>query len=247
MRHLIVNKRFALGVSIAALLAGSTAEASLIIDVRVASGNAKSVTVTPGQVVQLNVYGIVTGSNATADEGLQTVQGSFVSTLNSGGSAIGNFSAFAATSPFNGTVQTGVVQDINGQNGLDVGGKNATVANDPLSIAGDYVSARSSVITTNDVTANPEFLLGTLQWTVSSIPASGSTTLNFVPRLSLASPGGPLNTAALWREDGASRNPTSSTFAAGTPVTVAVPEPGTAAVAGIAAGLGLLARRRQRA
>jgi hypothetical protein len=250
MSRNFVRNTLSAAIAVAGFAAvGPHAQAALLIDVRAAGGTPKSITVTAGQVINLEVYGVVTGAagNATADEGLQSFQGSFVSTLTGAGSAVGNFSTFTASSPFNAPSQAGKLQDLNSQAGIDVGSFNAVVPDDVKSVATDYVAGRSAAMT-NGATVNPEFLLGTLTWTVTNVVANGQTTLNFVPRLASATPGAPLNTGAAWREDGANKNPTSGTFGAGAPVTInvtAVPEPTAVGLLGLAAA-GLLARRRER-
>lgn len=187
----------------------SSSFASLMIDLRVDSGAAKSVTVANGAVVNLDVYGIVSGADAdTSNEGLQSFFGSFVSSLTSGGSAIGNFSAFTGVGAFNtANLQGGKVQDLNGQPGLDVGS---------TSVAGDYVSARAASMQSGN-----SFLLGTLSWTVTSVPGTGSTTLNFVPRSATRSLAN-----GVWRKDGATVNGGTDDMLAGTPVTINVASAG---------------------
>lgn len=237
------RKSVLLGGLAAAMAVGtSSAEAALTIDLRVpgqTGSAAKQVQATDAlQLIRLEVLGTVTGgTNGVADEGLQSVFGSFVSTLANGGSAIGNFSNFQAAAPFNATVQAGKQQDLNGQPGLDLGS-----FNDATTVPGDYVQARASAIQIGTTPDTASFLLGTVDFTVQSLPGSGSTLLQFVPRTNAT--GGNLNTAALFREDGVNKNPTNSTFAAGQPITVtAVPEPASLGVLGLAA-VALLGRRR---
>jgi hypothetical protein len=237
------------------MLASLPAFATLVVDVRVqgGSGDQKSATASgAGQVITLQVYGTVTGTDSNTNEGLQSFFGSFVSTLSSGGSAIGDFSAWVPAAPFNSTSQPGKQQDLNGQPGLDLGSFNTA-----SSVANDYIQGRAGTMITADspsgasVTAagdSTTFLLGTVQWTVTSLPDTGTTTLNFVPRTDTN--GSPLNVAALWQEDGTetanNRNPTTSTYAAGSvPVTVAVPEPSCAGLFGLTVTM-LMARRLRR-
>lgn len=225
---------------VAAVALGATAsvQAALVIDVRVANAaDAKNITVAPGDVVTLNVYAVVTGANATADDGVQSLYGSFLSTQTGGGSATGDFSTFTAAAPFTANTQPGRVQDLNGQPGLDVGSPNASA---PVST--DYVWARAAAVHIG-ATANPEFLVGTLTWTVTDAVGGGATSLNFDPRSNTN--GTPLFAAAAWREDGVNKSPTAAgtSFAAGLPVHVTVPEPASLALVGLAATT-LMSRRR---
>jgi len=211
------------------MAAAPAARAGLTIDVRVhgASGAAtKEVVAALGDVVNLDVYGVVSGANGSvADEAMQSFTGSFASTPTAGGAAIGNFSTFLAAFPFNAATTIGRPQDLNGLSGLDLGsGGTAT------DTTADYVFGRAGSIQTGN-----EFLLGTLSWTVTEVPGTGATSLNFLPRAR--------NTAAIWNEDGTAKNPTTGTFQAGQAVAVAVPEPASAAVVGLGT-LGLLSRRR---
>ena len=212
---------------------------ALIVDLRVMNGAApsatpKSVTVSNGDVVHLGLYATVTGVNGLAtDDGLSSLYGSVVSTLTGTGAAIGDMSAVTLAAPFNGDNSTGgTVQDLNSQAGLDVGGTTA-------SNAAGFIFARSNaqVLGTSTNTGSTEFFLGTLDWTVSSTPSSGTTLLAFVNRAT--------TTAAVWREDGASKAPANGAFTAGTPVNVSVPEPAAAALIGLAIPA-LLRRRKAR-
>jgi hypothetical protein len=227
-----ISKQFVIGGLMAALGLGATQSlAALVIDLRAidSSNNAtatpKSVSVTTGSVVHLGLFATVTGANgSTTDEGLQTVYGSVVSSLTGGGSAIGNMSTVTIQSPFTTTQSGGLVQDLNGQPGLDVGS---------TSVTNDYILGRASAIQSGNA-----FLIGTLDWTVTSLPNTGTTLLNFVPRSG--------TTSAVWREDTVTKTPASSSFAAGTPINVAVPEPASLAAISLGA-VAALRRRRSRA
>ena len=230
MAKFTLGRLFTAGVAaVGVALISAPAQASLMLSLEVASDNSKSVNVHVGDVVTLNVYGIVTGANGTADDGVQSATGSFVSTLTGNGAAIGNFAAASPVSPFNSGSTNGLVQDLNGQPGLDVGSSTTTA---------DYVFFHAGALQVS-ANANPKFLLGTLEWTVTSIPAGGTTELNFLPRS--------INTGAVWREDGVNKNPTTGTFMAGAPVVVSVPEPGTLGLFGVIAASLLMSRRKRAA
>lgn len=226
----------------ATLATASLASAALTIDLRVLDGSAvsptpKAVTVTkPGDVVQLGLFATVTGANSVAtDDGVQSFYGSIVSTLTGNGAATGDMSAVTLLAPFNGSLSSpGTVQNVNGQPGLDVGSAdNSNSAN--------FLFARSSSLTpgTSTTSGSTEFLVATLNWTVTSVPAGGTTVLEFLARTG--------TTVATWREDNANKAPINGTYAVGSPITVTtaavVPEP--AALASALPALALLTRRRR--
>src|SRR2546421_2820911 len=103
---------------------------SATIDLRTPSGG-KTVNVTSvGQVVNLDVWAIVTGSDSTAvNDAFQWAHGSFLSTDVGGGAAGGDFSASVA-SPFNAAAAfNGTQTDLGGGGGLDVGGNDNSQPN----------------------------------------------------------------------------------------------------------------------
>src|SRR5688572_20856130 len=110
---------------------------SLVVDLRVAGAadGDKDVTVTHvGQTIQLEAWGVVTGSNdVITDDGLQSAMGSFLSSA--GGAVLGDLSA-TRVAPFNALgSQEGRIQDLDGDGDLDVG------SND---FGPDFFNARSS-------------------------------------------------------------------------------------------------------
>src|SRR4051794_37036656 len=75
---------------------------SLTYDVRLSDGgNTKARTVSVGDVLTLQVYAVVTGTDSLNNEGLQFAWGSVLST-GTGTSAGGNLSSLTLASPFNG-------------------------------------------------------------------------------------------------------------------------------------------------
>jgi len=253
--------------AVGALMAvAAPSSGSLVIQLKPAGG-ASGITVSNvGQVVPLEVYAVVTGKNATADEQFQSMIGSFEDTITGSGSAIGSFGPFVASAPFGaapfgGTNLQGKAQQLGAANsGLDRGSFDITNAN----YSGqDVASARSASPNTaaqanallgfaspadagkdNAVGDVSTFLLGKIDWTVTATPNAGTTTLRFKP---LTNGGTTDPTASLWGEDnGANQlNPSSGTFSA-TTVTVAVHEPASIGLLGLT-GVGLLARRRRTA
>ena len=198
----------------AALGAAAAARASLTIEVQLPSGGKSATVSTPGQQVQLDVFAVVTGANASgADDGMQIAQGSFRST----GTLYGNL-AGGVVAPFNGVGSTGGASvDLDGDGDNDVG------SNNDASAAGFWGARSSSPQSPNGYPANAPPIpassygtvagssyrvkLGTLLFTVSSTQAQ-ATAINFTPRNSSG--------AALWYEEtlSPSKTPSNGTFAA---------------------------------
>jgi len=237
--------------------ASQRAHASLIVDLRATDGS-KSVSVTPGNPVTLELWAIVTGANASHDDTIQSVAGDVVST----GALLGNLTAtpYAGFEPFPGFFvgkfnglgsQAGKVQDLDADTDLDVGtpmtAQNVTDFFNARSNSQENPStyAANGFANAHNVGASgAEIRIGTVTFTPSA-GASGSTLVNFIHRVE--NNGAPATEGAVWVEDGVPKNPTNGTYGEGSPVTLSVvPEPTSLALAGIA-GLGMLNRRRKNA
>jgi hypothetical protein len=203
------------------------------------------------------------------DEALQSVVGSFRSI----GSLMGDFDpsnqgADPHVSPYNGNgSQNGAQSDWDSDGDLDIGNGGTDVstmwavrannrqfatiskqnaapqtrfgysADSPV-FQQDFGGPNGSPPATTLINAQTsELFIGELAFLVQG--TTGSTSLNFVPR--------PVNdtSAALWWEDGVATavNPNGGNYMAGAPIVIQIPEPASAALAGLAA-LGLLARRK---
>jgi hypothetical protein len=121
-KHSIPKTALALAAAIAI---PSVARASLTIDVQLPTGGKSAVVSGAGEQVQLQVFAVVTGTNATgADDGLQIAQGSFLST----GALQGSLAA-SVIAPFTGVGSAGgSVSDLDSDGDADVGSNNNAAA-----------------------------------------------------------------------------------------------------------------------
>jgi hypothetical protein len=149
---------------------------SLTYDVRLGDGgNTKARTVSVGDVLTLQVFAVVTGTDGLNNEGMQFGWGSALST-GSGTSAGGNLSSLTLAGPFNGaSSQSGTVQDLNGDGFADVG----STSNSQNT---DFIFARSNTLNTTGTRVGAdqeEFLLGTMTYTVTAAGDNTTTGINF--------------------------------------------------------------------
>jgi len=246
----------------------STANATLLIDVRASTRNGvsvadpKNVAVAVGDTLVFRVFADVTGTNDARPDCIQDLSGSFLSTGGIKGNLALSFSGFAQPFTANAT-SAGQQTDLDGDGDLDLGSNN-----DP--VAAGYVALRSNRMT-GPRSTNPDGstvfspgagpsaiahgteyrLISTLSMVVSS--TGSSTVVNFRRRLG----GSPVfwvedatevvtdngnGTTAYSYIEGTQFTDESSVLTSG--VTLSVPEPATIGLASIA-GLGLLARRRR--
>lgn len=189
------------------------------IDLRVAGGG-QSVTVdSVGQVINLEVWGTVTGHNGNPnDEGIQIMSGSFLSTDLSGGAAGGNFS-FTLASPFDGSSSSaGSAADLDSDGDLDIG-SNGTAAT-------GMFGPRSNSITITGGTTDGDahsWLLATGTFTVTDLREGANTTLTFRPRSPVS--------GLVYAEDAQTFGPSNGgSLAAGDVVTLS--REGTASISG---------------
>jgi hypothetical protein len=219
------------------------ADAGLMVDLRavtvngvpVVDSNGKQVVAGYGDVVGIDVYVVVTGTNTLNDEALQDLGGSFRST----GGMRGDLSS-ALLAPFNAIgSQPGLPVDADSDGDFDIGP--APTATGPVA-ATQFFHVRSDTMTEGGVpvsSAAEEFRVMALTFT--AMENGPPTSVEFLRRLN---PNGTNNLAyGVWKEDGGVRNATNTPITT-SGVQIGIPEPAGVTLSGLA-GLGLLARRRE--
>jgi hypothetical protein len=227
------------------------AHAGLMVDFRAMTVNgsavsdSKVVDAYDGDVVSIQIFALVQGTNAANDEGLQSFGGSIYSS----GGTLGNLSSAALAAPFNGSgSQNGSQQDFDSDGDLDIGSipTGARPAANSLYFFPRANAMQNGSLGSVDGTpvagANPaaeEWLVGTVNFTVTM--AQGPTTIEFVRRVF---PNGANDPATShWNEDGGGLRTGTSPYSSN-PLFINIPEPSSVALAGLAS-LGLLARRKR--
>ena len=197
---------------------------SLTVSLQTTAG-ASSAVVTNGQVLTLDVVATVAGVDGTATyDGLQDVEGSFLSTAVGTSAVAGNLVVTGAVAPFDALGSApGTAQDLNGDGNIDVGSDVLT-----SSAVGDYFFARAGNLDTGGVVsgANMSFTIATVTYTVTATNDGGPTDIAFRPRDTSQVPG---TVAAVWTESSAgTSDQDTGTFQAGAPFQVtAAPSTGT--------------------
>ncbi len=190
---------------------------SLTVSLQTPTG-ATSAVVTAGEVLTLDVIATVAAPDGmTTDDGLQDVEGSFLSAAVGTSAVAGNLAVTGLTSPFNGLGSvTGSAQDLNGDGNVDVG-SNVTDS----SAVGDYFLARSDAVETSGTVsgASMSFVIATVTYTVTGLNGGGETDIAFRPRDTSTLPS---TFASHWTEDASTNgtNEKNGTFQAGSPFRV---------------------------
>jgi hypothetical protein len=224
-------------------LGGSRADADLVVDLRAValnglplsgSNNAKTVFVSgqPGDVVTLDLWGVVSGTDGFNNEGLVSAHGSVISP----GSLLGNIVG-GPVAPFaDSGSQNGSSQDIDSDGDLDVG----VVPNGGTPGTGWFI-ARAAALQTNGTRTDAnteEFRIGQFTFTVTG--GTSDTFVSYFRRANAA--GGNIVTSAVWSQDGAAMDPVLRPYRVGAPVHI-VPEPAAASTVATAAALSAVGLR----
>ena len=239
-----LQKTLILGALASSLLV-PCASATLTFDLRATLLNGapvldpKSVTVLlPGDLVTLALFADVTGTNAAAAEGFQTMLTAGVLSSSAGG-VFGNMESSALSGNFGATgASPGTLQDLNGDGRIDLGSNNTAF------VQGQHLTANAASMQVGSLTGTSEFQLFTVVFHVTSIPNPGTpSTLSF-RMINVTGLGNEL----VWQEDGATKttkDPITGFSTAGYSVTInsAVPEPSAFGMLALGA-LGLVSFRR---
>ncbi|WP_428937492.1 MYXO-CTERM sorting domain-containing protein [Fontivita pretiosa] len=240
-----MRKALLVGAAAAGLAGASAAQAALVLDLRLAGagpGAGKSAVVNPGDVVQLQLYGVVTGTNGVDDEAMHNA---YAALRSSTGGALGDFAPGQVHDPFRtGAFSGGTAVDVDGDGDLDIGREGAASTATPTllfaradpGVVGTF-GVNGERVTLGTSTDAEQFLLATINFTVSPAALPGQTTELRAIRPNITG----IFQASLYRQDGVSVS--GQNTVGGDPVTLTIiPEPmGLAAVG----ALGLLARRRR--
>ena len=202
---------------------------SITLDVRTASGGKTATVTSVGQVVNLDLYAVISGSTSGSNDAVLSATGSLLSTeSNTSTSLVGNLLASVDANNYGAQgASEGTQQDLNGDGGLDVGSNN----NGDVS---GFMNARAGGENFNGTVSGDTstFLLATVTYTVTKLNYGQSTSVNFRYRDGI--PAGAFD--AVWVEDQNGENDQIGTALVGTPVVITDPNlsppPATGSIAG---------------
>jgi hypothetical protein len=245
MRITFDRRVLAAALPLAALLLPGSAWGALKYDLRVSGGGDTAYVSANGQVVSIDLFAVVTGTDSGAIEGFQNGFGAVSSST--GGNITGDLSASLAGPTFAASGATaGVAQDFDGDGDLDLGSKFNNYSTDFLFAR---AGSMQTPLTGGTIIPNGvEFKLATVSFVVTGIldlQNFDPITVSFrVPSFTQ-----PLEIAALWTVDGIAQNSNGMGGGAaplvGSSVMIAVPEPSSLGLLALA-GVALAVRRRAR-
>jgi len=218
MAHASTSRKLAVALAVAGagLMTAGAAQAGLVLDLRLADGGGKFKFVSQGQVVPLQLFGIVQGTDGIDNETLYNV---FAVLRSSTGGLLGDFSPAVIQSPFNtGPYQSGLPFDVDSDGDLDLG-RPFTPSTYLFARADPSLpSPQGTRIGLND----EEFLLAALSYTIGA--SSGASEVN-----AYRAPVAGLTEGADFIQDGIRGTGISSGIA----VSLVIPEPSMLGVIGM--------------
>lgn len=247
-------------------LVASTASAAITFDLRASSvdnggsGGGKSVGINPVGTtnITLQVWAQMTSAAPSASPyGVQNILGSIKSTTVTG-PAVGSLAPSVPLAPFNNQNTVGTAAELSGDNVGDLGSNATSVSTAFVKFRKDNLSGGESVggvfyatggspngATNNAIANGHEFLMGTVQLTLTSFSPTSVLNMNWViPAFSTPANRGQI---AGWTDGDNIANTGSAQFAelfAGAPVVItAVPEPSAFGMV-LMGALGLVGFRR---
>jgi serine-aspartate repeat-containing protein C/D/E len=195
---------------------------SATVDIRTASGGKTATVTSVGQVVNLDIYVVVSGKTAGSNDGFQSVTGSILGTETVSGSIIGNLASHVTDDYTASGAQDGNSVDLNGDGGLDVGSNNNAY------IVGFFYPRAGGIMQDGTVSGDTQtFLVGTATYTVTTLNSGSATDINFRVR---DITGGAFE--AVWQEDGVGVTDESGSLLVGSPVVISNGVAANAAIAG---------------
>jgi hypothetical protein len=166
-----------------------------VLDFRLPGGGNTVTVNSVGQIVNLEIWATITGHDASgANEGLQLLQASFLSTNISGGAANGTLQT-KLEAPFNGNgAQNGAGVDLDGDGDLDIGSNDDTVHS-----FNSFAGRSNSMTTAGTISGGSNsFKVGTATFTVTALLTGVQT--NLVARVRQS------NVGFVFQEDGVKQN-----------------------------------------
>ena len=177
---------------------------SATLDVRLADGGSQVQVNSVGQVIDMEVWAVVKGSDGNlTNEAFQSAIASFLSTNQGIGSALGTLKA-KVLAPFNNSGSTiGVNADLDGDGDADIGSNDQSQGSKFFAVRGDLSNPAAGTAAGSSV----EWKVAELTFTVTKLLKGTQTDIITRPYSGLV--------GAMWREDGLWYNGSTGTLRAG--------------------------------